>query len=160
MKIHNDTLQSGSDCSALHPFICFDDHMVLVQEQKTFEEALIHCRTHHGEFATITNQHQQRMVQEPVNQAQTDYTWIGLAYACFFEQWMWVNGDWVSAQHQNWENPKVLHGCDVAGAMTKEEPSKWFKLSLGKRLNFVCTVGCSCRRRKHVRSCLGADALR
>ena len=32
------------DCSALFPFVCLRDNLVLVKENKTWEEALEHCR--------------------------------------------------------------------------------------------------------------------
>lgn len=42
-------LQSGlkwedEHCSHPHPFLCFDESLILVQEKKTWEEALLHCR--------------------------------------------------------------------------------------------------------------------
>lgn len=32
------------NCSARFPFVCFRDNLVLVKENKTWEEALEHCR--------------------------------------------------------------------------------------------------------------------
>lgn len=33
----------GDDCDDYHPFLCVDEE-VLVQEQMTWEQALVHCR--------------------------------------------------------------------------------------------------------------------
>lgn len=35
---------ASEHCLNLHPFLCVDEGLILVQEMKTWEEALVHCR--------------------------------------------------------------------------------------------------------------------
>lgn len=37
-------LISPVDCSSLHPVLCVDERLILVEQKKTWEEALHHCR--------------------------------------------------------------------------------------------------------------------
>uniref|UniRef100_A0A672YFE8 C-type lectin domain-containing protein n=1 Tax=Sphaeramia orbicularis TaxID=375764 RepID=A0A672YFE8_9TELE len=41
----NTKKMSTQDCSSLYPFTCFRDNLILVKENKTWEEALEHCRS-------------------------------------------------------------------------------------------------------------------
>ena len=48
-------------CALKHPFICFDVKMVLVRENKTWEEALDHCRKIYSDLPSLLSlvEHQQ-----------------------------------------------------------------------------------------------------
>lgn len=35
---------SAVDCGSLHPVLCVDERLILVEQKKTWEEALHHCR--------------------------------------------------------------------------------------------------------------------
>ncbi|XP_015258523.1 PREDICTED: lymphocyte antigen 75-like, partial [Cyprinodon variegatus] len=69
-------------CNLEKPFICYDDKVILVQENKSWEDALDYCRKYHVDLVTITNETQQTSVQEKAKKATTDYVWMGLHYAC------------------------------------------------------------------------------
>uniref|UniRef100_A0A8C6S5U3 Transmembrane protein 104 n=1 Tax=Neogobius melanostomus TaxID=47308 RepID=A0A8C6S5U3_9GOBI len=130
------------DCTEPHPFICYDDHMVLVKENKTWEEALIHCRRNYGELAMMTDEHEQTKVLAKAKMADTDHVWVGLHFSCFFDEWMWVNGHWVSSDDKNWGKRKERPDCNVSGAMQKKGTDKWVKRPSEDRYNFVCAVHC------------------
>uniref|UniRef100_A0A3B4B3N3 C-type lectin domain-containing protein n=1 Tax=Periophthalmus magnuspinnatus TaxID=409849 RepID=A0A3B4B3N3_9GOBI len=115
------------------------DDMVLITEKKTWEEALVFCRKNYSDLAMMTDKEQQTMVQNKVKIAETEFVWVGLLYACFFEEWIWVNGHWVSSDNENWQIRKESHGCGVSGAMQKNQ-MKWVKRPLGEQYNFVCSI--------------------
>uniref|UniRef100_A0A8C6SEP9 C-type lectin domain-containing protein n=1 Tax=Neogobius melanostomus TaxID=47308 RepID=A0A8C6SEP9_9GOBI len=118
------------------------DHMVLVKERKTWEEALLHCRRNYGELAMMTDEHEQRKVLARAKMADTDYVWVGLHFSCFFEEWLWVNGHWVASDDQHWKNRNERPDCNVSGAMQKTGKGKWVKRPSEDRYNFVCAVHC------------------
>uniref|UniRef100_A0A8C6S8U1 C-type lectin domain-containing protein n=1 Tax=Neogobius melanostomus TaxID=47308 RepID=A0A8C6S8U1_9GOBI len=130
------------DCTHGHSFICYDDHMVLVKEKMTWEEALIHCRRNYGELAMMTTDQLRKMVVKKSEMADTDYVWVGLHFSCFFEEWLWVNGHWVSSDDEHWEKQNEHPDCNVSGAMQKTGKGKWVKRPSEDRYNFVCAVHC------------------
>ncbi|XP_035004882.2 snaclec 7-like [Hippoglossus stenolepis] len=123
--------------------MCVDhkDNMTLIKEEKTWQEALDHCRENHHDLVSITNQTQQQSVQEKVknakmtNEAQTDFIWLGLRYTCTLGTWFWVNGEILS--YDNW-NSIQSHNCDSAAAMQKKDPHKWVEKKDNQTFNFIC----------------------
>ncbi|XP_042269881.1 macrophage mannose receptor 1-like [Thunnus maccoyii] len=85
-------------CDRPHAFLCYKDDLVLVKENKTWEEALEHCRTldtdpssnnmnydlPHMHFSG-SNWDAGKIIQD----AQTEEVWIGLRYLAGC--WLWVN---------------------------------------------------------------------
>ncbi|MED6259617.1 hypothetical protein ATANTOWER_026441 [Ataeniobius toweri] len=69
-------------CDQKKPFICYNDKVILIKENKTWEDALYYCRDHYHDLVTITNQDEQRWVQEKAKNASTDHVWMGLRYTC------------------------------------------------------------------------------
>ncbi|CAB1426984.1 unnamed protein product [Pleuronectes platessa] len=67
--------------------------MILIDEEKTWEEALDYCREKHDDLVSITDQAQQESVQNKVGTARTPFIWLGLRYTCTLDIWFWVNGE-------------------------------------------------------------------
>lgn len=134
-KLGDDNKWMSVSCSEKNPFICSDDHMILIQQNMTWEKALFYCRQNHYDLVWITDEHLQRMVQNRAKKANTDFVWVGLFYSCFLETWVWGDGEWVV--YNNWEE-KGSNNCSVSGAMKKE--GKWVKRPPGEKNNFVCFV--------------------
>ncbi|XP_034470944.1 macrophage mannose receptor 1-like [Hippoglossus hippoglossus] len=117
--------------------MCVDheDNMTLIKEEKTWQEALDHCRENHHDLVSITNQTQQEWVQKKVENAKTEFIWLGLRYTCTLGTWFWVNGEILS--YDNWKSTQS-HNCDSAAAMQKDKPHTWVETMANQTFNFIC----------------------
>uniref|UniRef100_A0A3P9NP01 C-type lectin domain-containing protein n=1 Tax=Poecilia reticulata TaxID=8081 RepID=A0A3P9NP01_POERE len=127
----------NQDCGVQKPFICYDDKVILIKENKTWEDALTYCRGHHHDLVTITNMDDQRWIQEKVKEASTDYVWIGLHYAWTLHFWFWVSDEVVS--YENWASCPKMDDCDVSGAMETRGGHKWLEKKDNETFNFICS---------------------
>ncbi|XP_038160920.1 C-type mannose receptor 2-like isoform X5 [Cyprinodon tularosa] len=125
-------------CGLERHFICYDDKVILIKENKTWEDALYYCRDHYHDLVTITSLDEQRWIQEKAKNASTDYVWIGLRYNCLMKAWFWVcKENWGSNQSpasERWKND-----CDMSGAMDAGGQHKWFQRNPSEELNFICS---------------------
>ncbi|GLD64722.1 snaclec stejaggregin-B subunit beta-1-like protein [Lates japonicus] len=71
------------------------DKVILINQSKTWVEALYYCRENHYDLVSITNLNEQRWVQERAKKANTSYVWLGLRYTCALDFWFWVNDEAV-----------------------------------------------------------------
>lgn len=53
MTISTTKQMSTQDCTARFPFVCLKENLVLVKENKTWEEALEHCRALNYELISL-----------------------------------------------------------------------------------------------------------
>ncbi|KAF6717726.1 C-type mannose receptor 2 [Oryzias melastigma] len=128
---------SIDDCGEERPFFCYQDHVILINENRTWEEALYYCRHHHHDLVTITNLDDQRWVQEKTKNATTPYVWTGLHYTCTLGFWFWVSDEVV--RYKNWDSPEQVNGCDMSGAMETGGGHKWVKKHDEEKFNFFCS---------------------
>ncbi|XP_043954170.1 C-type mannose receptor 2-like [Gambusia affinis] len=125
-------------CNAGKHFICYDvDKVILIKENKTWEEALYYCRDHHHDLVTITNMDQQILVQEKAKEASTGYVWTGLRYTCTLDFWFWVSDEVVS--YKNWAEGEPMDDCDMSGAMETRGGHQWRKKNDLEEYNFLCS---------------------
>ncbi|KAF6730668.1 C-type mannose receptor 2 [Oryzias melastigma] len=124
-------------CGEQRSFICYEDHVILINENRTWEEALYYCRHHHHDLVTITNLEEQRWVQEKTKNATTPYVWTGLRYTCTLGFWFWVSDEVV--RYKNWASPEQVNECDMSGAMETGRDHKWVKINDEKKFNFFCS---------------------
>uniref|UniRef100_A0A3B3VN34 C-type lectin domain-containing protein n=1 Tax=Poecilia latipinna TaxID=48699 RepID=A0A3B3VN34_9TELE len=115
----------------------YDDELILIKENKTWEDALTYCRDHHHDLVTITNMEDQISVQQKAQFASTDYVWMGLSYACTLDLWFWVSDDVVS--YPNWASNEPMDDCDMSGAMETGGKHKWRKKRDSEKFNFICS---------------------
>ncbi|XP_062309392.1 macrophage mannose receptor 1-like [Osmerus eperlanus] len=132
-------LWNDEACINNHQFICYDDDLVLVHENKTWVEALNHCRQQRWDLVSIHSERIQHWVQRRARNASTPYVWLGLRYTCALKVWFWVSEHALC--HQNWAPG---HGgsweeCKKAGAMPREGPQQWEGKNQAEKLNFICT---------------------
>uniref|UniRef100_A0A4W5RED9 C-type lectin domain-containing protein n=1 Tax=Hucho hucho TaxID=62062 RepID=A0A4W5RED9_9TELE len=94
-------------CTEQYPILCFDLNVVLVKENKTWEEALEHCRENYTDLTSLLSENDQLLVQRMMNSkgAQTDHVWTGLRFLA--STWLWVNGDPV--EYQAWTEGRLPH---------------------------------------------------
>lgn len=63
---------STRDCNARFPFVCLRENLILVKENKTWEEALEHCRASSYELVSVQPGEDHRTVMDYVMEAETD----------------------------------------------------------------------------------------
>ncbi|XP_043953410.1 C-type mannose receptor 2-like [Gambusia affinis] len=126
----------NENCDERKPFICYDDKVILVKENKTWEDALTYCRDHHDDLVIITNMEEQRWIQEKVKNASTGYVWLGLRFHCLKNVWFWV-----CKKRTSYKNPTSagLKDCNTSGAMQAGGEHRWFQRNDTEKLNFICS---------------------
>ncbi|KAA8582633.1 hypothetical protein FQN60_006304, partial [Etheostoma spectabile] len=95
----------AEDCGGKKNFFCYEDKVILINQKKTWVDALYYCREHHRDLVSITNLDQQRWVQEKSKKADSPYVWLGLRYTCTLDFWFWVSDEVVS--YENWDSQKT-----------------------------------------------------
>ncbi|XP_059927532.1 uncharacterized protein LOC132472095 [Gadus macrocephalus] len=129
------------DCDTLWPFYCFQDNLVLVKEDKTWEEALEHCRAmdltdpnnHRNDLISISGPLDQQIVWTKIDEAITNEIWTGLRY--FVHEWFWVDGTDVPYQD--------LPSCPVqgqyCGTLVRDNSTiPWNIRDCNEKRNFLC----------------------
>ncbi|XP_035770690.1 putative C-type lectin domain family 20 member A, partial [Neolamprologus brichardi] len=106
----------SAGCDQRKPFFCYDDKLILIKKNKTWEEALNYCRQKHHDLVSISNPEEQRWVQERAKTASTPFVWLGLQYGCAARLWLWVT-DYVVC-YERWASGGRTEDCDMSAAMT------------------------------------------
>ncbi|KAK7879747.1 hypothetical protein WMY93_030674 [Mugilogobius chulae] len=128
----------SEDCNQKRPFICYGDHVILIKQNLSFEDALVYCRRNHRDLAVMSHRQLQRMVRERAKKADTPMVWVGLFFVCFFEEWFWVDGNFV--YDSKWNDGKEPRECNLAGAVKSDGTNnKWF----GEHMSKKSTAGTS-----------------
>uniref|UniRef100_A0A3B5Q0E4 C-type lectin domain-containing protein n=1 Tax=Xiphophorus maculatus TaxID=8083 RepID=A0A3B5Q0E4_XIPMA len=135
--VYQDLTWLDDGCQKTKYFLCYDDNVILINQNKTWEDALTYCRENHHDLVTITNMDDQRWIQEKVKKASTDYVWTGLHYACTLDLWFWVSDEMVI--YKNWAEGEPMDDCDMSGAMETKRDHQWFKRNDSDLLNFICS---------------------
>ncbi|XP_063323898.1 macrophage mannose receptor 1-like [Pelmatolapia mariae] len=113
------------------------DNVILIQANKTWEEALYYCREKHHDLASITNLHEQQWFQEKAKNASTPFVWLGLRYTCTLGFWFWVTDE--VAEYSNWDSKRKDDVCGVSGAMDTAGEQKWVSQPDNNKFNFFCS---------------------
>lgn len=125
------------NCTEKLPFYCYDSGLVLVKENKTWEEAMELCRDQHTDLVSLSSESALAETIKTSREAQTDHVWTGLRYLA--GNWLWVNGD--SVVYQAWSHgempqcPTWTHRCGALSLKGKHLES-W---DCADKLNFVCS---------------------
>ncbi|XP_024290379.1 macrophage mannose receptor 1 [Oncorhynchus tshawytscha] len=131
---------NDAGCTHKNPFICYDDELVLVSENKTWSEALWHCRDQNMELVSAHNQNIQHWVQQRAKKASTPFVWLGLRYTCTLDFWFWVNGE--ESCYHNWADGEgyntMKEQCGNMGAIQRDG-GQWVGKSETERFNFICS---------------------
>uniref|UniRef100_A0A3B5QX13 C-type lectin domain-containing protein n=1 Tax=Xiphophorus maculatus TaxID=8083 RepID=A0A3B5QX13_XIPMA len=138
LTVFNDGGRWKNDtCDKKKPFICYDDKVILIKENKTWKDALTYCRDHHDDLVTITNMDDQRWIQEKVKNASTPFVWLGLRFNCTLNFWFWVCKEKIS--YQNSTSAGWMNNCNTSGAMQAGGEHRWFQRNDTEELNFICS---------------------
>ncbi|XP_034001477.1 macrophage mannose receptor 1-like isoform X2 [Trematomus bernacchii] len=125
---------SSDICTDQKPFYCYDDKVILINESKTWDEALTYCRANHRVLVSITDRHQQRWVQERAKMADTAFVWLGMRYSCTLDLSFRVSDP--SVCNPNLTPKKKTVRCDSAVAMKRD--GKWYKKADSEKFHFIC----------------------
>ncbi|XP_032439673.1 C-type mannose receptor 2-like [Xiphophorus hellerii] len=137
MTVFNDGGRwKNMNCDERKPFICYDDKVILIKENKTWKDALTYCRDHHDDLVTITNMDDQRWIQEKVKDASTPFVWLGMRFNCFKNIWFWVC---KKISYQNSTSAGWMNNCNTSGAMQAGGEHRWFQRNDTEELNFICS---------------------
>ncbi|KAL6491168.1 hypothetical protein MHYP_G00015130 [Metynnis hypsauchen] len=134
-----------------NPFICYTNisthpqeeiPLILINETKTWREALRYCRVKHVDLVSVHTEEIQHWVEAVIKTASTANVWMGLRHTCTLSFWFWVSGE--SICYQNWApgNGTGVEDCsggERTGAV-QSGSKKWVSLPEDQRLNFICTV--------------------
>lgn len=123
------------DCMETFTFFCFQSSLVLVKENKTWEEAMEHCRSLDWELISVPSESALAEVLEASRTNQT-HIWTGLRYLA--DSWLWVDG--TGAEYQAWgrgEMPQCPDWSRLCGALSLEEQQldSW---DCADKLSFIC----------------------
>ncbi|KAK7170899.1 hypothetical protein R3I94_000950 [Phoxinus phoxinus] len=130
-KLHN------IPCSQTLPFYCMEIvGPILVYKNKTWDEALDHCRQHYTDLASLSSE---TIMAEVINNtitSQTAYVWTGLRFMA--GHWFWVSGD--DLQYKAWSVEGELQ-CPArdlrCGALDRKE-KVWKPRDCEERHYFLC----------------------
>ncbi|KAM9745276.1 secretory phospholipase A2 receptor-like isoform 1-T1 [Menidia menidia] len=134
-KYDNTDEWRSDECDEIHTFLCSDEKLVLVKENKTWEEALEHCRSLvSGEpfydLATLTTADDHHYAQGRAQQAATEEVWTGLRF--LGDAWFWVGGEQVQYSE--------LPSCPAlrCGVLEKNSQTSFGLRDCSERRNFFC----------------------
>ncbi|XP_062372044.1 macrophage mannose receptor 1-like [Sardina pilchardus] len=130
-------------CDDRSHFICYEDKLVLVRENKTWREALQHCREHHVDLVSVTSERVQRWVSERAKGASTPHVWVGLLHS-YGVGWYWVCGQTVCYSNWTQGHEQVMSIQQRVGAVESRGGQWVSNLTKTDQLNFICTTEDGC----------------
>ncbi|XP_051510060.1 snaclec 5-like [Myxocyprinus asiaticus] len=126
-----------SSCSESKSFYCMEVYeLILMQQNKTWEEALDYCRQHYTDLASLNSDGIMEKAMTLNTAAQTDDVWTGLRFLA--GRWFWVKGD--DLQYKAWSvegEPQCPAMNQHCGALKRNEKVCNPK-NCEERLNFLC----------------------
>ncbi|XP_042071130.1 snaclec subunit B-like [Haplochromis burtoni] len=123
-------------------FFCY--RAVVVEEQKTWEEALEYCREHHDDLASVASETEMLLIQRELKKHNpAEHVWIGLHFFSLVGQagWLWV--DRQEMDYEAWDEggkpacPDPRMEC-AAIQVTEGTEGVWGAHDCEEKLNFVC----------------------
>nr|XP_055057962.1 secretory phospholipase A2 receptor-like [Misgurnus anguillicaudatus] len=127
------------ECNKELSFICYNDNLILINEEMSWSEALVYCRQHHVDLVSVVSEKIQGWLKEVIVNASTASVWMGLRHSCSVGIWFWVNGEPVC--YQNWAPETSVEDCDPkvrSGAVQRDGGHQWISRPDTDKLNFIC----------------------
>ncbi|KAK7171198.1 hypothetical protein R3I94_001204 [Phoxinus phoxinus] len=133
---------NDDSCNKQHPFVCYEDKLILITENLTWPEAMRYCRQNYTDLVSVHSEEMQRRVMNVVKRASTEAVWLGLRHSCTVGLWFWVSGETVC--YQNWApgNGTGDEDCVSAvrsGAVQSGGDQRWTSRPQHDTLNFICS---------------------
>ncbi|XP_035983950.1 macrophage mannose receptor 1-like [Fundulus heteroclitus] len=126
-------------CITELPFVCYADNLVVVNEHKTWEDALSHCRelttaSSKYDLLSIASSSDYGYLSDRINGATTEEVWMGLRF--LGGEWWWSDGETLDPQGTLQDCPSQWEHC---GTISKYNTAKWLTRDCSERRNFVCS---------------------
>uniref|UniRef100_A0A8C9V9L1 C-type lectin domain-containing protein n=1 Tax=Scleropages formosus TaxID=113540 RepID=A0A8C9V9L1_SCLFO len=112
--------------------------LILVQENKTWNEALNYCRQKYVDLVSVHDDKMQQWVARMAENATSDHVWLGLRFSCFLNFWFWVSGHTVC--YDNWAPGNGTGHCGNTAAVQSGGGHQWVSLPETQELNFICVA--------------------
>ncbi|XP_066577156.1 snaclec rhodocytin subunit alpha-like [Amia ocellicauda] len=112
-------------------------NITLVKLNKTWEEALDYCRSHHTDLISSTSAVDQYLILKEAEGAQSSYVWLGLRLSLISGSWFWVNREPMVYNNGMQGGHDKCPDSNYCGAMSTED-GIWTNSSCGERMNFIC----------------------
>ncbi|XP_037545805.1 snaclec alboaggregin-B subunit alpha-like [Nematolebias whitei] len=110
---------------------------MVVQKEKTWEEALKYCTSNQGNLSSLLSETENLLATKEIQQTSiTGRVWIGLRY--LGDEWLWVNGDPLEYWKKKLGGEEYLQ-CPLkrrCGALTKQ--GEWESWDCQEKLSFIC----------------------
>ncbi|KAI4901246.1 hypothetical protein NFI96_009283 [Prochilodus magdalenae] len=134
---------NDEDCGGRLPFVCHENKLILIQQNRTWREALWYCRENHLDLVSVHYEEIQLWVMEVAQKASTEHVWLGIRYTCTQGFWFWVSG--FSVCYQNWApgsgtGEEDCWSVERTGAVQSGGEQQWVSLPENQKLNFICTT--------------------
>ncbi|XP_011608138.1 secretory phospholipase A2 receptor-like isoform X1 [Takifugu rubripes] len=123
---------STQDCRARFPFVCLKENLILVKENKTWQEALEHCRAFNYELVSVQPGEDHRRMMGYIMEAETNKVWTGLRFLA--GDWLWMNKATVRYS----ELPLCPQQGQRCGVLSKEDKGSVEITDCSWKLNFLC----------------------
>ncbi|KAK5615462.1 hypothetical protein CRENBAI_000712 [Crenichthys baileyi] len=128
------------NCQTQLPFLCTKDNMVLVKENKSWEEVFEHCRdlrsssssNLHFNLLSVQPGDEHTYVMNKVMEADTEEVWVGLRF--LGDEWLWMNG----ADMLNTDMLQCPISKKHCGALSKNDAGTVEARDCSERKNFLC----------------------
>ncbi|CAN9507284.1 unnamed protein product [Ophioblennius macclurei] len=127
-------------CAEHFPFLCFDDNILVVKENKSWTEALEHCRAlgstsdggHAYDLVSVQPGVDQQYMMTRVAEADTEEVWVSLRFLAGY--WLWATG----ADMSHPDMPSCPLEWALCGALSKGNASSVETRDCMERKNFLC----------------------
>ncbi|MEQ2311811.1 hypothetical protein AMECASPLE_024436, partial [Ameca splendens] len=135
-KVRTSSQWRNGYCNHENAFMCYDETLILVEENKTWEEALKHCRNltkmKSYDLATLTSSDDHNYARKRAKKATTDEVWTGLRY--MGDEWFWMGGEQVLYRD--------IPSCpaDRCGVLEKNSNTSFEIRNCSERRNFFCYI--------------------
>ncbi|XP_067303680.1 C-type mannose receptor 2-like [Pseudorasbora parva] len=130
-------------CNNPYPFVCHEDKLILIKENRTWSEALRYCRQNHVDLVSVHSEEMQREVMNVVKAASTAEVWLGLRHSCTVGIWFWVSGETVCYHKWAPGNGTGEEDCENtvrSGAVQSGGgDQRWISRPETHKLNFLCS---------------------